>query len=110
MTEKMDDKEKEERKRVVQTLSVRDYDSQKTTADFVVNEVANGKMTGKQADTINTAAKVVQNGEKSRLGYLRFYYEVYKMDGMASDNIIKKADTLLPRFFFPAQPKTRQLE
>lgn len=101
---------KDERAEKVQSLSIRNQESMERTLDFVANEVSRGRMTPKQGDVVNTTAKTAINAQKLRLGYLRFYFEVYKKEGMASDQVLKKADNLMPRFFFEGKRQIEQAE
>lgn len=80
-------------------LSLKNEEVMASTLDEVVQRIADGKMTPKQGDVVNTSAKQVLRMHDLKLKYLNFYYTIHKkaVDGGSAtiDMVFKK----LPSFF-----------
>ena len=94
-----------EKEKIPENLSLKNAESMLTTLDYVVQQIALGKMSAKQGDVINTSSKQVLRLFELKRKYLDFYYQVSKksVDGEAA--AIEVASKQLPPFFEDALKK-----
>lgn len=88
-----------EANKVQKKLSLRTEEQMGVALDYVVQQVADGALTPKQGDVINTSVKQTLKVHDLKLKYLRFFYEAHKkaVDGGTAtlDMLTKK----MPSFF-----------
>lgn len=80
------------------TLDIRSEEGVMQALNFVANGVANGRLSSKQGDVLNTSVKQVSALVNHKRKYLEFMFEVMKKSGEGQVHP-EKLLALLPAFF-----------